>query len=213
MLFTINETTLVQWYKHTEQINEIKTLLQGLELPPITTCSREPLPDPRQKLTAPPPPPNNPHAFPQPEDTTGRAQVRGVIRGVSVSVFVPPQSASSSIPSTSTHIPSTSSHVASYIPSPSVPSMSSVLPPEPAAETTVETKSALSRTTQWRHMSQQPRERKVYMCQVCKKPMTSPGHTVPGKEVLPGRTSASASGRVAAAEKSRSCSHSTSQRS
>ena len=163
MLYTINETTLVQWYKNKERIHEIRTLLQGLELPPLATCSREPLPDPLQR-SIPPPPPDKPHVFSQPEDTTGRAQVRGAIRGVSVSVFVPPQSSSSVSPLPA--LPSTS-------PSPG-PSASSLVPPELAAD---ETK-PVSRTTQWRHKSRQPaKERKVYTCQVCSKPMTSPGHT------------------------------------
>ncbi len=51
VLFTINETTLVNWYKHTERVNEIKTLLQGLELSTLSTSSRDPLPAPRQKTT------------------------------------------------------------------------------------------------------------------------------------------------------------------
>ena len=89
MLFTINETTLVQWYKGTKRINEIKTLLQGLELPPVTTCSRELLPAPLLKPTVPPPPKDDPHILRQLEDTTGKTQARGVIGGVSVSVFVP----------------------------------------------------------------------------------------------------------------------------
>ena len=77
VLFTINEATLVRWYKNTTRREEITTLMQGLRLPAPDPCSTVSLPPPRQQPSSPGPSPIDPLTFEEPEDTTGRASVRG----------------------------------------------------------------------------------------------------------------------------------------
>lgn len=71
MLFSINETTLLHWYKNTTRRNEVKMLLQGLPGIPSQSTSSEPLQPALQRPGSPPPPPDNPHVFPEVQDTTG----------------------------------------------------------------------------------------------------------------------------------------------
>ena len=75
VLFTINETTLVRWYKNLTRMNELKLLLQGhpLELEPhqseqhlSPTLEKQPIP----------PPPEEPFSFEEQPDTRDEARVR-----------------------------------------------------------------------------------------------------------------------------------------
>lgn len=64
------------WYKDTTRMEEIKTLLQGFQIPPPPPVSAdEPLPAAR---VCPSSPPNaqEPFSFSEPLDTTGKAKVR-----------------------------------------------------------------------------------------------------------------------------------------
>ena len=80
MLYTINQTTLVRWYKDITRRNEIKFLMQGLSLPrPSLTTDSDSLPPAKVLPTRPHLSPINPHSFPEAEDTTGQARVRGSI--------------------------------------------------------------------------------------------------------------------------------------
>ena len=76
MLYSINETTLIKWFKDSTRINEIKLLMQGLSppQPPLTTIS-ESLPPAKVRPSSPGPSPLDPHNFPDVEDTTGEAKV------------------------------------------------------------------------------------------------------------------------------------------
>ncbi len=76
MLFTINEATLSKWHKNSTRGNEVKMLLQGLPSLPSSTTAVEPLPPALERFTSPPPPPDNPHIFPESEDRRGLAHVR-----------------------------------------------------------------------------------------------------------------------------------------
>ena len=55
-------------------------LMQGLSLPSPSVCATQPLPPAGQPASSPPPTPTEPHRFHEPEDTTGRACVRGSSR-------------------------------------------------------------------------------------------------------------------------------------
>ena len=55
-------------------------LMQGLPLPSPGACTAQPLPPARQRPSSPPPTPTHPYTFYEPEDTTGRACVRGSSR-------------------------------------------------------------------------------------------------------------------------------------
>ena len=76
VLYTINETTLVRWYKNTVRCNEIKMLMQGLSLPSVKSCSSATLPPAQDRPSAPLPAPSDPHIFLEPKDTSGQAQVK-----------------------------------------------------------------------------------------------------------------------------------------
>ena len=76
VLFTINETTLVRWYKNSTRMNEIKLLLQehSLELTPHLseqhlqpTLEKQPIPQS----------PEEPFSFEEQPDTRDEARVRG----------------------------------------------------------------------------------------------------------------------------------------
>ena len=69
-LFTINEKTLVSWFKVTVRRDEIKVLMQGLSLPAPHLCSSVSLPPAQQHPLAPPDPPPQ-HQYEKPEDRTG----------------------------------------------------------------------------------------------------------------------------------------------
>ena len=77
-LFTINERTLVSWFKDTARRDEIKVLMQGLSLPAPRLCASESLPPAQQQPSTPPdpPPPPQQHQHEEPEDKIGLAQVR-----------------------------------------------------------------------------------------------------------------------------------------
>ena len=76
-LFNI-ETTLIRWYKDSVRRDEIKLLMQGLSPPQPELCATDRL-SPAQSLpSSSGQPPSTPHTFPESEDTTGQAKVRGV---------------------------------------------------------------------------------------------------------------------------------------
>ena len=72
MLYMVNETTLLHWYKNSVRSDEI---MQGLSPPQHQLCAGDNLPPPQQ-LPSSLPPPVNPHIFAEPEDTTSQAKVR-----------------------------------------------------------------------------------------------------------------------------------------
>ena len=67
-LFTINETTLSQWFKKSTRRNEVKLLLQGLSSTPSQSTAHQPLLPASSRPQPPLPPPRTPHIFPQAED-------------------------------------------------------------------------------------------------------------------------------------------------
>ena len=76
MLYTINETTLVKWFKASSRRNEIKLLMQGLSPPqPPLSMDSESLP-PAKICPSQQGPPLVPHRFPEVEDTTGLVNIR-----------------------------------------------------------------------------------------------------------------------------------------
>ena len=163
-LFNINETTLVGWYKNAMRRDEIKMLMQGISSPSATHTSDHPLPPPTFLPPGPPPAPLETHHFEEPEDTTGQARVRGQQRPPSAPPAPQIQPASrttewrqrqraASLASGSAS--SSASGSASSSASVSVPPTQP--PPPPTTATT--------------------KQRKVYSCRICGKPMTSPGHT------------------------------------
>lgn len=93
VLYNINEATLVKWYKNSIRRNEITLLMQGLPLPSVEICTTEQLPPVQQRPSTSVPPPEQPHVFPEAEDTTGQAQAH-----VRQGTIVPP---ASYVPSTS----------------------------------------------------------------------------------------------------------------
>uniref|UniRef100_A0A8C4R2N2 Uncharacterized protein n=1 Tax=Eptatretus burgeri TaxID=7764 RepID=A0A8C4R2N2_EPTBU len=158
ILLVINEATLTKWYKDHTRRGEIKMLMQGLSLPGRRTA-KEPLP-PAKELPSDPSQPAVPLTFEEPTDTTGQA-ARRVRRSLSVSepAATPPPVDP---------------------PTPSDPTEESPAQPpvQPMVIQPVASKPA-SRTTDWRHRKKtgERKERKVYTCRVCNKPITSPGHT------------------------------------
>lgn len=138
-------------------------LMQGLTLPPPPSpCCSSSLPPVQQRPSSPPPPPNEPHVIPDPEDTLGQAQVRGV-------------------PSAPLLIPASISSAPTLTP---VPTSDIKFPTSDAPVPT--TTHTVSRTTKWRHQkaaaiqegsTSSKRPRKVYCCGVCGKPTSSEGHT------------------------------------
>ena len=152
VLFHINETTLTRWYKDTVRMEEIRTLLQGFQIPAQPPAkANEPLPAARVRPSSPPNLVIEPFSFPDPVDTTGQARVRNRTSPLT-SAPVLPSSTSSSLP---TAVPETLTQVKT------------------------------SRTTDWRKRKAEAEgrapvnneARKVYTCRVCKKPMSSEGHT------------------------------------
>ena len=79
-LFTINECTLTKWFKNRLRREEVTTLLQGVALPPSSATTPD-LPEAQEKPASPGPPPEIPHVFLDPEDTSGQARVRNSILG------------------------------------------------------------------------------------------------------------------------------------
>ena len=139
-------------------------LMQGLSLPSPSVCATQPLPPARQPASSPPPTPTEPHRFHEPEDTTGRACVRGSSRQ-------------------STPVPLAVRSVFPVVPIPSSPSNMPLLQ-QATPPTKVEVQSAtVPRTTAWRQgkrtaaVAKLPCVRRQYTCTVCREPMTSPGHS------------------------------------
>ena len=78
VFFAINKSTLTRWYKNTIRRNEIEQQLQGISLPGNEVFgASETLPPPQKRPHSPGPPPDDPHEFPEPKDTTGQAQLGG----------------------------------------------------------------------------------------------------------------------------------------
>lgn len=146
-------------------------LMQGLSLPSPSVCATQPLPPARQRPSSPPPTPTDPHPFHEPEDTTGRACVRG-----------------SSRQSTPVPFP-----VQSIVPMPASQKLrntpvleQATLPTEVVqlAEVEVQT-TTVPRTTAWRQRKRtaavatlpQTQARRKYTCRICGEPMASTGHS------------------------------------
>lgn len=71
MLYSINETTLIKWFKNQVRRDEITLLMQGLAPPQQPLCADESLPPAKELPTSPDPPPVNPYIIIEPEDRTG----------------------------------------------------------------------------------------------------------------------------------------------
>lgn len=109
VLFPINEATLSKWHKGVTRMNEVKMLLQGLpKLPPPRTTAAEPLLPALERYTSPPPPPDNPHIFPEAEDRRGMAHVRSA---AIATVYVPTSDTPPCDVSTSPPVPMATSNV------------------------------------------------------------------------------------------------------
>ena len=143
-------------------------LMQGLPLPSPSVCAAQPLPPARQCPSSPPPTPTHRHTFYEPEDTTGRACVRGSSRQ-STPVPFPAQS---------------------IVPMPALRNMpvfeQATLPTEVVqlAEVKVQT-TTVPRTTAWRQRKRtaavatlpQTQARRKYTCTICGEPMACTGHS------------------------------------
>ena len=185
LLFPINETALVRWYKNTTRTDEVKLLLQGHSLPGSQLfCASD---------CSPPPSPDNPLTFPEPEDTAGQARVRQSRPAPSTA-----QDTISTLNDTSrTQNPS------SELPSSSAPGPSSSAPGQTslAPVVTPATPLVVSRTTEWCRYKQAgtpestsvpttpatPKPRKVYPYRICGQAMSKQtGHTqFKGKRYCP----------------------------
>ena len=182
-LFSINETSLSLWYKNKTRREEIITLLQGHSVPGNISVATDALPPLRE---CPPDLQGQPEVmvFPEPEDRSGRLQVRKrsgkqqVGKSVSSNVI--------SVPSVIL------SHPTQAITQP----LSHSCPP---VSQSLQSTATLSRTTLWRRRKQvassggnmyssgvESTKRKIYTCKVCEQPMTSDGHTqFKGKRYCP----------------------------
>lgn len=151
VLFNINETTLTRWYKDSVRRDEVKTLIQGLQLPKEVFGTAEELPPVRVRPTSPGPPPDCPLVIQEPVDTTGQAKVRNSV-------------ASQSAP-----------------PSTSLVMLDSSTPTTHVSRTTEwrRRKAAAAGKQPQGVYEQQTNKppRKQYGCRVCGKAMSSPGHT------------------------------------
>ena len=152
VLFHINETTLTRWFKDTARMEEIKTLLQGLQIPaPPPNEASEPLPAARVRPSSPPNVVVEQFSFTDPVDTTGQAKVRN---RTSSPLPAPASSSSSSVPVTTAEAEPTTQLKISR-----------------TTEWRKRKAEAEGRTPASREV------RKVYTCRVCNNPMTSGGHT------------------------------------
>ncbi|XP_072050117.1 uncharacterized protein [Amphiura filiformis] len=160
MLYHINETTLVKWFKNEQRRQEVTTLLQGRDPPGQLAVAAESLP-PAQIQPQTPQEPMHQHEFDEPEDRTGLVVTRHKAAET-------PQDLPSDIADVITD--------------------SDTQPITPTDGTSVS--SSHSRTTEWRHRKktaiqkqQQGKvpagkvERKQYTCRACDNPMTSGDHT------------------------------------
>ena len=165
---------------------EIKTLMQGIPLSLPPPCATEPLPPAVEHPTEPPPPPppQDPHPFPELEDTTGKAVIgrrRSVVVATPIAAPLTPSaraSAASTLASTST--PGVGMSTSSTSMSPSASADLSSL----GGEVMVQDEPEVSRTTKWRQLKRAGltapppgRLRRAYVCKVCKRPEASEGHT------------------------------------
>ena len=149
-------------------------LMQGLSLPSPSLCAPQPLPPARQRPSSPPLAPTHPHPFHEPEDTTGRACVRGSSRQ-STPVPLPIQSTSCVVPM---QAPQTIQDMPVFKPA--------ALPAEMVQleEAEVQT-TTVPRTTAWRQRKRaavvstlpQAQTRRKYTCTICGEPMSSTGHS------------------------------------
>ena len=178
VLFTINEKTLMQWYKNSTRCNEVKMLLQGLPHIPSQSTAKESLPQALRRPTSYPSPPNTPHTFYEAEDRMGLARVRLFHSSTSqktTATFSSPTvissgylpfsmtPASNNLASTSPMMPETSSIVTVTTTMPETSSVVTTMPetssvvtvttsmPETSSVVTVTTSAPISRTTEWRH--------------------------------------------------------------
>ena len=201
-LYPINKATLLRWYKNTTRRDEIKTLMQGLNPPTPRPCSFLPLPPAKRLCVLPPEPPQQPHEFPSPEDTSGQAKVRNKGSKTTASSVQ-----SGSLSSASTESSTVISQMGEPSSSATTPSTSAVVKPpsrttvwrqkKAAALAAAAESSSSGRTgffflnssntgfifeflnvdasTSLRKLSKTPR--KEYTCRVCGETMRSSGHT------------------------------------
>ena len=200
MLYSINETTLIKWFKNEVRRDEITLLMQGLSPPQQPLCATESLPPARKLPSSPHPSPVNPHIITEPEDTTGTARSRvrrnsstpgpsglNTSSAASPSVIVNPLShldpsrfmaALSSFGLVNPPSAAGPSHLMAAL---STPSPSGLINPSSVPGLS-DSNPPPSRTTAWRHKRERQegkisRPRKTYTCTVCGRPMTSEGHT------------------------------------
>ena len=105
-LFTLNEKTLVLWYKNASRRDEVRTLMRGASLQHESRhIAADTLPTALPRPTSQQLPPSEPHVFPQPEDTTGKARVRnpGTSPSSTAQPSAPQPSTSQSAASDSVH--------------------------------------------------------------------------------------------------------------
>ena len=165
VLYTINETTLVRWYKNSTRRREIQMLLQGRLLPHADVTTSDTLPPAQQQptyreVTV------SPHTHHEPEDTTGQAHRRGCIAEPPATQVGP--SATQAGPSATQAGPSATQAGPS------------------ATQAGPSATQAVSRTTQWRHRQKAGTESgRKYCCSVWQANDHSGPHTVSWPAVLP----------------------------
>lgn len=144
-------------------------LMQGLSLPSPSMCATQPLPPARQCPSSTPPMPTNLHSFHEPEDTTGRACVRGSSRQNTPVPF--PVRSIVTMPASQTLKTNT-------------PALEQATEVIRLAEVEVRT-TTVPRTTTWRQRKRtaaastlpHTQARRKYMCTICGEPMVSTGHS------------------------------------
>jgi hypothetical protein len=146
-LYHINETTLIRWYKDTSRVSEVRILLQGLNLPTVQPYTAEKLPEVNTQSKEPLEPPPHPRVFPEVEDTSGEARVRGT-----TSAPVPP----------------------SVEAGPSAPPQAVALEVDVQTQPKVSRTTEWRHKKTGKKTNEQ---RKTYTCKVCSEPMSSAGHT------------------------------------
>ena len=168
----LNETTIKLWYKNTTRRDEIRTLLQGLQLPTPGLTASSCLPAAAELPVTIPEVASDVdlHEMVDNEDRRGQAQVRGH--------------------STALPVASTSSAAAvSLPPATAGPSTTNDDDDDDSQQQIVADLGNMPRTTAWRKRKREAEQcqqqgldvpvvpRKVYTCRVCNKPMSTPGHT------------------------------------
>jgi hypothetical protein len=166
----INETTLNLWYNQTKRIDEVRTLLQGLEVPQPPLVAIERLLPAKERVPDVAEPPE-PHQFVDPSDKRGVAHVR--------------KAASEVYATTSAVLASSENEAMSSVTSAASASAGN----QPVQDCPVPAK--MSRTTAWRQRKRETENQakpqvqeqgqssrpRTYLCRVCGKPMASAGHT------------------------------------